>query len=166
MLAEEERMTLKTEQERDKVAADLEKAKRRVDVAVKDFDAETRSLVQEELAMGQKKASEMRAEADRQVAKIERKVAEIDAKIARIMGEAKANVTEAQNKADARRFELLVKAYGGAEAFNLVSFAESLPQDLELEYRYSGPGTFWTDVSSREGRDLKDLAAEKYLKGK
>ncbi len=165
MLAEEERMTLKIEQERDRIAASLEQAKRMVDVAVKDFDAETKSLVQEELARGQKRAAEIRAQTDRKVAEKDRKVAEIEAQVVRILGQAEADVTEAQHIADAKRFELLVKAFGGAEAFNLVTFAESLPTDLNIEYRYAGPGTFWTDIPKGEKNDkaINDLAAKKIL---
>ena len=162
MLAEEERMTLKIEQERDRIAASLEQAKRMVDVAVKDFDAETNALVEEELAQGQKKAAEVRAKTDRNVAELERKVAEIEARVVKILGQATADVTEAKNKADAKRFELLISAFGGSEAFNLATFAENLPEDLNIEYRYAGPGTFWTDVPKNE-KSLNDLAAKKIL---
>ena len=159
MLAEEEKITLAIEQQRDVVAANLEKAARRVEVAVRDFDAETEALVKEELEQGNKNAAETKAHADRTVAGLHRKAAEINAKIIMILGQASADVIEAMKKAEAKRLELLVAAYGGASQYNLATFAESLPDDIDIEFRYAGRGTFWTDTKSSQG----DLAAKKIL---
>ncbi len=168
MLAEEEKLTLKFEQERDTVAARLEMAERMVDIAIKDFDAETESIVQEEMERGKKKAAETKAQADRKVAQIERQVAEIDAEILQIIGRAEADAIELRQKAEATRFQLLVKAFGSPEAFNLAKFAESLPDDMHLEYRYAGPGTLWTDprpAAQKNTPDMQDLAAKQILQG-
>jgi len=167
MVAEEEKLTLKTEQERDTVAARLEEARRKVDIAVTDFDAETQALVEEERAQGMKKAAETRAEAERIVAELRKRAAEIDAEIVKIKGQAQADVIEAQKKAEATRLKLFVDAFGGADIYNMATFAELLlDSDVQIEYRYAGPGTLWTD-SGRKGEEtrkaLQDLATKKIL---
>ena len=159
MITEEEKTTLKFEEDRDTVAATLEKATRRVEVAKRDFDAETIALVQEEMELGRKKAAETVAEADRTVASLARQTAEIQAKIVKLLGQADATVIQAIKEAEATKLQLLVKAYGGADQYNLATFAESLPIGIQIEYRYAGPGTFWTDAKST----LSDLAVKKIL---
>jgi regulator of protease activity HflC (stomatin/prohibitin superfamily) len=159
MLAEEEKITLKMEQQRDTVAAQLEEAQRRVQVAVTDFDAQTEALVQEEMEKGNKLAAETRAQADRKVAELQKSAAEINAQVITILGRADADVIEAKKKAEARRLELLISAYGGPDEYNLATFAESLPDDIQVEYRYAGEGTFWTDTKS----SLIEMAARKAL---
>jgi len=162
MLAEEEKQTLKVEQSRDTVAAHLEEAQRIVDVAVKDFDAETQALVGEERAQGLKKAAEIRAEADRKVAELDKQAAEIDAQIVKIKGQAEADVVEAKKKAEATRLKLFVDAFGGAEVYNMATFAELLLESgVQIEYRYAGPGTLWTDSDSKA--KLQELAVKKIL---
>ncbi len=161
LIAEEEKTTLKFEQDRATIAADLEKAQRKVEIASKDFDAETEALVQEELEKGKKKAAEIQAEADRIVAELQKRTALIDADIVKIAGQAEADVIEAKKKAEATRLQLLIAAYGGADQYNLATFAEFLPADIRIEYRYAGPGTFWTDAKAV----LSDLAAKKILSG-
>ena len=161
MLAEEEKITLKVEQARDSVAADLEEATKMVDIAVRDFDAETQALVQEEREKGLKQAAETRAEADRDVAELRKDTAELEAQIVKILGQAEADVIEALKTAEATRLELLIQAYGGPEEYNLATFAESLPEDIRIEYRYSGEGTFWTNTDT----SLIELGAKKILKG-
>ena len=162
MIAEEEKTTLKFEQGRAKVAADLEEARRRVEVASRDFDAETQALVQDELEKGRKRAAEIEAEADRAVAQLQKEAALIKAQIVKTLGRAEADVVEATKKAEATRLQLLIQAYGGANDYNLATFAESLPDDIRIEYRFAGEGTFWTDARGR----FSDLAARKILSQK
>lgn len=155
-LAEEERMTLAVEQERDTVAALLVQAKKMVNIAVVDYDAETSAIVQKEMQMGLKKSAEVMAQADRQAAELARKTAEIDAQATLIQGRAAAEVIELTKKAEAVPLQLQVDMFGGPAAYNRATFAEKLPSDIRIEYRYAGPGTFWTD----SGSDLKDVAAK------
>ena len=161
MIAEEEKKTLKKEQMRDVVAAKLEKARQQVDVAVRDFDAQTDAMVSEESEKGIKVSAEIKAHADRTVASLQRKAAEINAKAIKILGQAEADVIEAIKKAEAKRLELLIAAYGGPEQYNLAIFAQSLREDIQIEYRYAGEGTFWTDIKST----FMDTAAKKILSG-
>jgi len=159
MIAEEEKETLRIEQQRDTVAAGLEQARKMVDVAVKDFDAQTEALVREEEERGRKKADQTKAEADREVAALLKQAAETEAQTVKIIGQAGADVIEASKKAEAKRLELLIEAYGGPEAYNLAIFAESLPSDIDIEYRYAGAGTLWTEAKS----SIADMAAKKIL---
>ena len=161
MIAEEEKATLRFEQQRDSVAANLEEATLRVEVASKDFDAQTITLVEQEMELGRKKAAEIQAQADRVVAQHQRQTAEIDAQIVKILGQAEADVIEAKKTAEATRLQLLIAAYGGPDQYNLATFAESLPDDIKIEYRYAGEGTFWTDAKA----SLSDMAAKKILRG-
>ena len=159
MIAEEEKNTLLIEQKTDQVAAQLEKAEKIVDIAVKDFNAETSALVAGERESGEKKAAEIKAKAEREVAARKRQTAEVEATALRIEGQAKADVIEAQKKADAKRLELLISAFGGPGPFNLFTFAENLPKDLKIKYRYAGSGTLWTDAMG----GLNELSARKLL---
>ena len=162
LIAEEEKTTLKFEQERDTIAAQLEKAVRRVEAAARDFNAETEALVQEEMELGRKKAAEIEAEANRLVAQFQKQSAEIDAQSVKIAGQATADVIEAKKKAEATRLQLLIEAYGGPDQYNLATFAESLPDGIKIEYRYAGEGTFWTDAKTT----LSDMADKKILQRK
>jgi len=161
MLAEEEKITLKMEQKRDTVAAALEQAKRMVEVAVKDFDAETEALVREEEEKGRKKADETKAQADRTVAALLKTAELTKAQTVKILGRADADVIEAMKKAEAKKLELLIAAYGGPDQYNLATFAESLPENIQIEYRYAGPGTLWTEMKTT----LAEMAARKILVG-
>ena len=159
MIAEEEKNTLLIEQKTDQVAAQLEQAEKIVDIALKDFDAETSALVAGEREGGEKKAAEIKAKAEREVAALKKETAEVDATALKIEGQAKADVIEAQKKADAKRLELLISAFGGPGPFNLYTFAENLPKDLKIKYRYAGAGTLWTDAMG----GLNELSGRKLL---
>lgn len=161
MLAEEEIITLGIEQQRDTVAAQLEEAKRKVATALQDFDAETTALVASQKEEGLKRAATARAEADRKVAALDREVAETDAQGTKIDGKADADVIRMKAQAEAELTRLMVEAYGGADNFNLATFAKSLPDDLKIEYHYAGPGTLWTDGNP----NMQELAAKKIISG-
>ncbi|HUO07826.1 MAG TPA: SPFH domain-containing protein [Phycisphaerae bacterium] len=159
MLAEEELITLATEQDRDTVAGELEAAKRKVATALQDFNSETAALVAEKKEEGLKAAAMVKADADRRVAAIERQVAELNAEGVKIDGQAEADVLETSSRAQAELMKLLVGAYGGADNFNLATFAKNLPEDLKIEYHYAGPGTLWTDMQG----NIQQTAAKKIL---
>ena len=159
MLAEEEIITLGIEQQRDTVAAQLEGGKRKVATALQDFDSETTALVAGQREEGLKAAAMAKAEADRKVAGLDRQVAELNAQGVRIDGKADADVMEATTRAEAELMKLMVAAYGGADNFNLATFAKNLPENLRIEYHYAGPGTMWTDMQ----QNLQDMAARKVI---
>jgi hypothetical protein len=157
-LAQEEKITLAVEQQRDTVNAQLEEAKQMVDVAVRDFDAQTEALVKGELENGLKKAAETKADADMNVAEIKRQIAEIQAEITKTVGGAEAAVIKAQKEAEAKGFELEVQAYGGADNYVRAQFAENLPEDMNIMFLPVGSGTLWTNPGQ-----LVELAAAKSL---
>ena len=159
LLAEEEKLTLSIEKDRDKVAANLEQAIRKVEIAQTDFDAETQKLVSAEKQEGIKEAAEIKENANRTVASLEKETAEIDAKAVVIAGQAEADVIKAKKVADAQGLKLQVNAYGSADVFNLSTFADMLSDNLKIVYKYSGDGTLWTDP----GADLSDTAAKTIL---
>ncbi len=164
MIAEEEKNTLKIEQLTDIIDAKLEEARKIVDIAVRDFDAQTKAFVATEREMGLKKAAEIQAQADREVAVLARKTAELNALMLRISGQAEADVTEAKRKADATKLKLQIAAFGGARAYNLYTFAEALPKDIDIKYRYAGEGTLWTDSgNSKSENQMIELSAKKVL---
>ncbi len=141
------------------VAAELETAKRKVETAVTDFDKETIKVTESARANGMKKAAEIESEGQRKQAGKLREAAEVTAQTTLIQGGAQAKVAELLNRAEASRTELMVKAYGSPQAYNLASFAEKLPSDVKIEYRYAGPGTFWTDSK----QNLTEVAAKRIL---
>jgi regulator of protease activity HflC (stomatin/prohibitin superfamily) len=161
MLAQEEIITLSIEQGRDTVAARLEEAKRKVAIALQDFDSQTGALVAGQKEEGLKSAALVKAEADRRVAGLDRQVAELDAQGVRINGKAEAEVLQLTSTAEAELMRIMVNAYGGPDAFNLATFAKSLPENLSIQYHYAGPGTLWTDVQG----SLQDMAAKKVISG-
>jgi hypothetical protein len=160
MLAEEEKETLSIEQKRDTVAARLEQARKMVQVAVQDFNAQTSAMVEGEREKGLKEAAQLKAQADREVASLRKDTARVNAEARRIEGQASADVVEAQKKAEAKELELKIQAFGGPVSYNKAKWAELLSDDLKIEYRYSGEGTFWTDAVG----DLRDLAAKQILR--
>ena len=158
IVAEEEKNTLAIEQDRDTVRANLEQAERKVGVTIHDFDAETTALVAVELEVGQKKAAEIKKSADRQVAAVLAQAAETQKEAALIRGRAEAEVIEAKKKAEASKLQFLIDAYGGPIPYRTAQFAQNLPTDLDIEFRYAGPGTFWTNST-----DIQELAAKRLL---
>jgi hypothetical protein len=160
-IAEEETKTVLVEQQREGVLAQLREAEKVVEVAVQDFDSETKAITENEKQTGLKKAAEIRAEADRRVAGLRKQAAEFNARITKTLGKATADVTKATQEADATESKFMIEAYGDAKFYNLACFADSLPANISVEYLYAGPGTLWTDSHS-----LKELAAKSLLDGK
>jgi regulator of protease activity HflC (stomatin/prohibitin superfamily) len=159
MLAEEEKETLRIEQQTDTVAAKLRHAEKMVDVAIKDFDGETQALIAREREEGEKKAAETRARADRTVAGLVKLEKELQAEAKKIAGRADADVTEAKKNAEATQLKLLIAAFGGADAFNMSTFADNLSEDLRIRYLTHGDGTLWTSP----GMEINELGSAKVL---
>ncbi|MGC1723533.1 MAG: hypothetical protein WA746_31520, partial [Isosphaeraceae bacterium] len=67
-------------------------------------------------------------------------------------------------EAKAQRFQLLVKALGGADAYERYIFAEGLPADLRVGIFYAGPGTLWTDLKGFEQTMLGKLVSDTQAK--
>ncbi len=162
-LADEERQTLVVKKDTDAESARLEEAKKKVEITVRDYTAENSKLVESERAEGAKTAANTDADTERLVADIAAQTAAIEADRTRLLGQAEADVVDAKRRADADRYQRFVKAYGDAQTYNLAKFAEGLPANLDLEFRYTGPGTFWTDAGSGHKPVLDDAATKLLL---
>ena len=80
------------------------------------------------------------------VATIDKKVADLQAQATVVKGEASAKSDQLSAEAKAQKFALAVQAFGSGDAYNQWVFASGLPDHVELNLLYAGPGTFWTDL--------------------
>ncbi len=124
----------------------LREAEKRVIQETEKVKVETAKLVAAEIAEGEKEVGEIEAQTKQQVAAIEKQIAEFDAKKTELLGRAEATSEQMKNEATSQKFELAVKAFGNAGAYNKWQFAEGLPQDIQLQLFYAGEGTLWTDL--------------------
>lgn len=159
-IADELTKTREQEQLTAKAQAELTEAEARVVFEEKRTRAETEKMVAEVIATGEKKAREIGAETERLTAEIGAKSAEVEAQATKVLGQAKAQADKLNREAKAERFQLLVKAMGGADAYARYVFAEGLPQDLRLGVFYAGPGTLWTDLKGFEQTMLGKIVAD------
>ena len=159
-IADELTKTREQEQLTAKAQADLTEAKAKVVYEEKRTRAETEKMVAEVAATGEKKAREVEAMTEKLTAEIEARSAAIEAQSTRVLGEARAKSVKLSKEAKAERFQLLVKAMGGADPYGRYVFAEGLPPDLRLGIFYAGPGTLWTDLKGFEQTMLGKLASE------
>lgn len=156
-IAIEKRLTKQKQRDAAVVRAELEEARKKVDIARETIQADTRVMVANVLAEAEKEAAQIDAQADLEVATIEEQIATLDAKRIEILGQANADVEKFKKQAEAEGYKLLVDAFGGGRAFNLYTFADKFePQSIRLFY--AGEGTFWTDLDRFE-----ELGAAKVL---
>ena len=127
-------------------------------IAREQIAAQTRIMVANVQAEGEKRAAEIDAQAALEVAAIQQEVAKLEAKRTEILGQARADVEQMKNEAEAKGYKMLVDAFGSPRAYNLYTFAESFqPESIQLFF--AGDGTFWTDLTR-----LQDAAALELLK--
>ena len=147
-IADELKLTREQERATATVEADLEEAKKKVELESDRVAVETTKMVANLVAEGQRRAREIEADTARQVAAIARQIAQLDAQREVLLGEAQATVQRLEEEAKAQRFQLAVAAFGSPEAYNRWEFAEGLPQNIDLKLFYAGEGTLWTDLQS------------------
>lgn len=148
-IANEKTLTKQKQRDAAVVRAELEEARKKVDIAREEIQAETRVMVANVLADAEKEAAQIDAQANLEVATIEEQIAQLDAKRIEILGQANADVEKFRKQAEADGYRLLVDAFGGGRAFNLYTFAENFePQSIRLFF--AGEGTFWTDLNRFE----------------
>jgi hypothetical protein len=163
-VADELTKTRDQEQLTAKAQADLTEAKAKVVFEEKRTRAETGKLVAQVEAEGEKKAKEIEAVTEKLKAEIDAKSAAIEAQTTRLLGEAKARSVQLSREARAQRFQLLVKALGGTDAYERYIFAEGLPADLRVGIFHAGPGTMWTDLKGIEQTMLGKLVSDAQAK--
>ncbi|MCA9524141.1 MAG: hypothetical protein KC609_24405 [Myxococcales bacterium] len=130
---------------------------------VRETNAETEKMIAQIQADGEKEVLKTKGETEVEVAKIMKRVAEIEAKIKLVKGGAQAQVIEMLRTAEADAFTQFVKALGSSKALSGYIFTKNLPKNLKIEMRYSGNGTFWTDLppgndALKRGATLKILS--------
>lgn len=145
-VAEELKLTRQQEQETTRAEADLREAEKMVDLESARVVAETGKLVAEKQAEGKKTAAETDAETRKLVAAIARQTADLEAQATLALGEAENEGKKLVAEAESGKFKLAVEAFGGADAYTRWVFASNLPDKIELQLLYAGPGTLWTDL--------------------
>ncbi|GJM26777.1 MAG: hypothetical protein DHS20C16_31920 [Phycisphaerae bacterium] len=148
-IAIEKRLTKEKQRDAAVVLAELEEAKKKVEIAKETIQADTRVMVANILADAEKGAAEIDAQAELEIATIQQEIALLDAKRTEILGQARADVEKFKNQAEADGYRMLVDAFGGGRAFNLYTFANDFkPESIRLFF--AGEGTFWTDLKGFE----------------
>lgn len=129
--------------------AALEEERKKVEIARESIASETRVVVAKIIAEGEKQAAETDAQASLEVAAVQEEVARLDAQRIEILGKARADVDRMKRTAEATGYELLVRAFGSGQAYNMYTFAENFdPKSIRLFF--AGEGTFWTDLTRFE----------------
>lgn len=138
----------------------LQEAKKKVDVAREQIQAQTRLKVAQIIADGDRRAAEIQAQGRLQVASIEQQIATIEAEKTQVLGRAEADVEKLKRQADADGRTLLVEALGSGTSYNLYTFAQNFdPESIKLFF--AGPGTFWTDL-----KRIEEIGAAQMLRPK
>lgn len=145
-IADELKLTRDQEQQTAKTEGNLREAEKEVELEAERVRAETEKMVAAKKAEGNKTAAETTAETTKLVAAVDRETAELERQATVALGEADANALQLLETAKAGKFKLAVEAFGSGEAFNLWTFANGLPEDIQLNLLYAGEGTFWTDL--------------------
>jgi len=161
-IAAEEQLTKEEQRKTQIIQNELEELRAEVEKGVREVGAETEKFVAEVRANGEKKVATIRGEKEVAVAEVMKQVAQLEAERQRILGKAEADVIEMVQRAEADRFQKNVAAMGNPEAYANYIFATRLPDDLRIFLRYSGPGTFWTDLPGGM-KSLEEAAARKLL---
>lgn len=165
-IAEENTLTRIQETETTTKEAELREAERKVELEAEKVKVETTKLVAQALAEGQKQVGEIEAETEDRVAKIQKEVEEtramtkrlvaaIDKEVADFEAQAEVVLGRAESEGEqeiaeskATEFKLAVEAFGSGEAYQNWAFANALPDDVNLQFIYSGEGTLWTDLKN------------------
>ena len=146
-ISDELKLTREVEQATAKKEAELKEAERKVEQAKLETEAGTKKLTAEKLAEGEKVVAETGAETRRLVAAIDKQTADLKAAATIVQGKADGEGKTAIETARASKFKLAVSAFGTPTAYNNWVFATGLPEDLQLQLFYAGPGTLWTDLN-------------------
>jgi len=144
-LAIERQITNTQLQEAERKRAQLEEAKKSVDIMRETIEAETRKKVATVAAEGQRKAAEITATGKLEVARLEQQIAMLEAEKTELLGRAETDVEKLKKQAEADGKKMLVQAFGTGAAYNLYTFAENFEPD-SIQMIFAGEGTFWTDL--------------------
>jgi regulator of protease activity HflC (stomatin/prohibitin superfamily) len=147
-VADELTLTRNQEQDTAQEEAKLREAEKQVDLEKETVDAETKKLVAEKLAEGAKTVAETEATTLKITAAVEKQTAATEAEATVVKGQAEADGKKLLATAEATRFAQAVGAFGSPGAYNSWTFANGLPEKIDLKLFYSGVGTLWTDAKN------------------
>jgi len=161
-----EEMNTKKELQKTQISINqLEKLKQEVFKGIQEVQAITAKEEATILADGERQVAAIRAEQQIEVAKLEKELAGIEADITRLLGDAQAQAKELKRRAEADKLVQEINAIGGPEEYTLYNFTLNLNENLKIFIRYTGEGTFWTDLPAG-AKTMESMAALKILKGK
>jgi hypothetical protein len=151
-VAQEIQRTAKVQEDTRKSAAALQRERSLIIQRRQEVHAETEALVQRLRAEANRQVAEIEANTRRLQAEKQQEIARLDAQRTKLLGEAQARVQQLLGGARAGLFRLKVDAFrGDSDAFARYTFAQSLPDDLQIRLVQTGPGTFWTDLDGASG---------------
>lgn len=153
-VAQEIERTAKVQEETRKSAAALQRERSLIVQRRQEVHAESEAMVQRLRAEANRQVAEIDAQTRRAVAEKQQEIAILDAQRTKLLGEAQATVARLLGEARAGLFRLKVAAFkGDADAFARYTFAQTLPEELQVRLVQTGPGTFWTDLDRSTGLD-------------
>lgn len=152
-VAKEIETTAGVKQETKKSAANLERETQLIEYSRQEVRAEIKAVVAQIEAQATRQVAQISADTRQKVAEKQREIAKIEAERVEVLGLAQAEVQKLLGAARATRFEYQVKAFAGdSDAFARYSFAEALPDDMQIRLVQTGEGTFWTDLKGTVGQ--------------
>ncbi len=75
------------------------------------------------------------------------------------LGKAEADALRAVEGEKANGYQLRIKAFGDAAAYNAYTFATNLNADVKVNIVHAGPGTLWTDLEKAKLSDIGGASA-------
>lgn len=160
-VADEEKLTNDQKQLTAREEANLRDVEKQKEVEVQKIDSDTARQVADLKANGAKKVGETQATGIKLAAAIERETAEVNAQASVLLGQAKAESEKLRQEAIGQLFELAVKAFGTAGAYNRWVFAKNMPDNVELNFMYAGEGTLWTNINNVGFQAIKNIDDKK-----
>ena len=159
-IAQEQDLTNQEKQNTAKKQAELNTQLSLIDQAGQQVGQETEKLKASIKADQSKQVAEIGGETMRQAAEIEKQTAGIRAEKTTTLGKAQAQVIRLVEGEKALGYQMKIKAFGDATAYNLWTFATKLDDGIKINILHSGLGTLWTDLQKAS---LGELGGAKLL---
>jgi len=151
-IAVEKEKTAKVWEETKKSASELERERALILQRRKEVQAQTAALVNTIQAEADQEVGKIDAEIRLEIAQVQQEIASIEASKTVLLGEANATVVRLKGEAQSKGIEAKIGAFGeNPRAFVNYSFAQKIPENLQLKLIYSGAGTLWTDLGGTAG---------------
>ncbi|MBL8695423.1 MAG: hypothetical protein JNJ88_15135 [Planctomycetes bacterium] len=145
-VAVEESQTNQVKTETAKIFNELSRIRSSVELESAKVRFETEKLVQEEMARGDAEVAKLHAETKSQIAQRQLEASQLRAESKKVLGRAEIDVATMMAEAESDGLRRMVEPFGSSEVYALWRFASGLPDSLQIQLRYAGPGTLWTDL--------------------